>query len=87
MEPLTALYERLQQIEDWQRDNLQECINDVSAAFDINMGKIAQPLRVAITGGSMSPSIDMTLALIGKRRVIARLEKALDLIRERADKV
>ena len=82
--PLTALYERLCQIEEWQSDVLQQCINDVSAEFDINMGKIAQPLRVAGTGGSMSPSIDMTLTLLGKPRVIHRLAHALALVEERA---
>ena len=84
LEPLTALYERLCQVDDWQRDVLQQCINDVSAEFNINMGKIAQPLRVAITGSSMSPSIDMTLTLLGKSRVILRLEHALQIIRVRA---
>ena len=83
-EPLTALYDCLQHVDNWQRDVLQQCINDVSAQFDINMGKIAQPLRVAITGSSMSPSIDMTLTLLGKKRVIARLENALAYIRVRA---
>ena len=82
--PLTALYERLRNVDEWQQEVLQQCINDVSAQFDINMGKIAQPLRVAVTGGSMSPAIDMTLTLLGKKRVIERLETALERIRERA---
>lgn len=83
--PLTALYERLTTLDPWTSDALQQCINDVSAAFDINMGKIAQPLRVAVTGSSMSPSIDMTLMLLGKPRVLKRLEYALALIHERAE--
>jgi glutamyl-tRNA synthetase len=86
LEPLTALYERFCTINDWQHDVLQQCVNDVSAEFDINMGKIAQPLRVAVTGSSMSPSIDMTLALLGKQRVIHRLEYALQYVRARAEK-
>jgi glutamyl-tRNA synthetase len=48
------------------------------------MGKIAQPLRVAVTGGSISPSIDMTLTLLGKKRVLARIEDALHVIKKRA---
>ncbi|AHE66486.1 glutamate--tRNA ligase [Legionella oakridgensis] len=84
LEPLTALYERLQHVEQWQHDVLQQCINDVSAAFNINMGKIAQPLRVAVTGSSMSPSIDRTLTLLGKSRVLNRLQQALQRIRERS---
>lgn len=85
LEPLSALHARLSQVTDWERDVLQSCINDVSAEFDINMGKIAQPLRVAITGSSMSPSIDMTLTLLGRSRVLSRLERALGWIHERAN--
>ena len=84
LEPLTALYERLKVLNEWQKDKIQECINEVSAQFDINMGKIAQPLRVAVTGSGMSPSIDMTLYLLGKQRVLSRLEGALEKIRIRA---
>jgi glutamyl-tRNA synthetase len=85
LEPLSKLHERLSHATDWNRDVLQTCINDVSAEFDLNMGKIAQPLRVAITGSSMSPSIDMTLTLLGKKRVLERLERALGWIQERVN--
>ena len=85
LEPLTALYQRLEGLDDWQKDGIMSCITDVSMAFDMNLGKIAQPLRVAVTGSSMSPSIDATLVLLGKRRVVMRLEQALQWIRQRAD--
>lgn len=84
LEPLNALYERFSDLNDWQDDALQQCINEVSASFDMNMGKIAQPLRVAVTGSSMSPAIGVTLALLGKTRVLARLHSALLRIRQRA---
>ncbi|QBR83528.1 glutamate--tRNA ligase [Legionella israelensis] len=83
-EPLKELYERLQQLSDWQRDLIQEVINDVSAKFDLNMAKVAQPLRVAVTGSSTSPSIDMTLTLLGRKRVLTRLQEALGRIKARA---
>lgn len=84
LEPLARLYERLKQENDWSVEYLQQLINEVSAEFDINMSKIGQPLRVAVTGGSMSPAIDATLALIGKSKTLARLEYALGRVRERA---
>lgn len=83
LEPLTALYERLKTVESWEKEYLQECINDISVQFDINMGKIAQPLRVAVTGSGMSPSIDMTLMLLGKERVLTRLGFALEQLKMR----
>ena len=82
--PLTALHTCLSQVQDWQREVLQQCINDVGAQFNLNMGKIAQPLRVAVTGSSMSPSIDVTLVLLGKARVLKRLEYALLRIQQRS---
>ncbi|CEK10016.1 glutamate--tRNA ligase [Legionella hackeliae] len=84
LSPLETLLQKFQGISLWEKDALQECINDVSAEFDMNMGKIAQPLRVAVTGSSMSPAIDMTLTLLGKERTLARLEQGLERIRLRA---
>jgi glutamyl-tRNA synthetase len=84
LEPLTALYERLKTVQIWEKEHLQECVNDISAKFEINMAKIAQPLRVAVTGSGMSPSIDITLELLGKERVLTRLEIALQQLRIRA---
>ncbi|ARG96916.1 glutamate--tRNA ligase [Legionella micdadei] len=84
LEPLEALYKLLHQLEHWDSESLQQCINDVSAEFDVNMSKIAQPLRVAVTGSSVSPAIAMTLNLLGKQRTLSRLDFALKYIRERA---
>lgn len=83
LEPLEKIREKLVALDEWQDENLHQIIVDIAAEFDIKMGKIAQPLRVAISGGSVSPSIDVTLRLIGKKRVIARLDLALDYIRRR----
>ena len=41
------------------------------------LGKIAQPLRVAVTGGTVSPPIDATVALLGTERAMARLDATL----------
>jgi glutamyl-tRNA synthetase len=44
------------------------------------MGKVGMPLRVAVTGVGQSPSIDAVMQLIGKERVLARLDKVLALL-------
>jgi len=44
------------------------------------MGKVGQPLRVAVTGGSFSPPIDQTVAKIGRRNSLARIQRAIELI-------
>ncbi len=58
LEPLVLLLAKFSELEDWQTDSIADCINQVSTEFAINMSKIAQPLRVAVTGSGMSPSID-----------------------------
>ncbi len=84
LDPLVKIRENLSSLDEWQNENLHQIVVDTAAEFDIKMGKIAQPLRVAITGGSVSPSIDDTLRLIGKERVLTRLDLALDYVSRRA---
>jgi len=83
-EPLTRLRDELQCLDQWQDEIIHQTIDEVITEFDIKLGKIAQPLRVAITGSTVSPSIDTTLRLLGKERSISRLDKALSFIEQRA---
>ncbi len=83
LKPLEKIRESFAVLCKWQDENLHQIIVDTAAQFDIKMGKITQPLRVAVTGGSVSPSIDITLRLIGKKRVLARIDLALEYIRRR----
>lgn len=69
-----------EQISDWSAEPLHAVVHEVAEALDLKLGKVAQPLRVAISGGSISPPIDMTLELVGKERVLQRLSLALDYI-------
>ena len=86
LEPLSAARAALVAIEDWSRGAIEECIRVIAEQSDINMGKLGQPLRVATTGGSVSPPIDATLWLIGRKRVVERLDRAIAFIKERASK-
>ena len=72
---------------EWQAAELSAAIEDCAAAHEINMGKLGQPIRVAVTGGLVSPPIDVTVALVGRERTLARLDKAIELIRARAENV
>ena len=67
-------------LSDWNDAAIHELIANAAQEFNLKMGKIAQPLRVAVTGNTMSPSIDKTLYLIGKKRVLARLDQAIQAI-------
>lgn len=81
--PLLAMQTELAAIEDWSPANLQAAIDKVAAELGVGMGKVAQPLRVAITGAGMSPSIDKTLWLLGKQRSLEGIAKALTYIEAR----
>lgn len=83
-EPLQALRERLASLGSWEDGTLQEIINEVAEEHGLKLGKLAQPLRVAVTGGPVSPSIDATLRLLGRDRSLDRIDRALDYIRRRA---
>ncbi len=83
--PLMALRDQLEALESWKGEVIHNAIIEVAERFDIKMGKLAQPLRVAITGNSMSPPIDVTASLIGKERVLKRIDLALEYIQNRMD--
>ena len=72
----TELKERLSKIE-WKREQISEAIKAVVAAHKLKMPKIAMPLRVMVTGGAQTPSVDAVLELIGRDEVLARMEKQL----------
>ncbi len=81
--PLQALLKNLQALEDWSPGPLHAVIDRVAAELEVGMGKVAQPLRVALTGTGVSPSIDKTLWLMGRQRSLAGIEKALKFIEAR----
>lgn len=76
---LNLVLNDLQRVDNWQKDVLQKCISDIVVAEDVGFGKLAQPLRVAVTGSTKTPSIDITLELLGKGRVINRLIQILEI--------
>ena len=85
LEPLRAVREALAGLEDWNREALHAAIDAVAEQQAMKFGKIAQPLRVAVTGSGVSPSIDVTLQLLGRDKTLSRLERALELIERRID--
>ncbi len=78
--PLDGLLEALSALEHWQAEAIHQVIIDLAESLELKMGKVAQPFRVAITGGAVSPSIDITAQLIGRDRVLKRLEKAREFV-------
>ncbi len=83
--PLESVSKKFNQLSEWSSENIESCIKDTVASYDITMGKLGQPLRVAVTGGSVSPPIDKTIWLIGKDRILRRLEQAIKIIEKKLE--
>jgi glutamyl-tRNA synthetase len=66
---------------DWKAGPIHEAIQAQAEAGGLGLGKVAQPIRVAVSGGSVSPPIDQTLAILGREETLARLERAIAFAR------
>ncbi len=86
-EPLQALLEKLETLDEWQPQALQASVQATADELAIGFGKIGMPLRVALMGHGQSPGIDQTLWLTGRDRSLLRIRQALDWIAERAANV
>jgi glutamyl-tRNA synthetase len=69
----------LARLDDWSAAAIHELISGVAAAKGVALGKLAQPIRLAVCGGTVSPPIDATLAILGKSEALSRLGRALAL--------
>jgi glutamyl-tRNA synthetase len=74
---LKVLQHRLDALPEWTRVSVHSALEVLAAEQAVGLGKVAQPLRVAVTGGTISPPIDLTLELLGRERSLARLKAVL----------
>jgi glutamyl-tRNA synthetase len=83
-QPLRAIGNRLADLAVWEPGRLDAAVRLAAEELEIGMGKIAQPLRVALTGSAVSPGIDKTLWLTGRERSLTRIRRALEYVLVRA---
>jgi glutamyl-tRNA synthetase len=84
-EPLTLTRRVLAELTAWTPENLHQAVVYVAESLNLKLGKVAQPLRVAIAGRAASPGIDVTLHLVGRDACLRRIDRALDYIGERME--
>lgn len=85
LDALEKLADALAGLDEWSMATIESAFEQAcKAAGDLKLGKLAQPVRVAVTGTTASPGIYETVEVVGRERVVARLRKAADFIRERA---
>jgi glutamyl-tRNA synthetase len=83
-EPLVRLREALAGVAQWAPDVLHQVVKDVAEALGLKLGKVAQPLRVAVVGRAASPGIDVTLYLVGREACLRRIDRAVEFIAQRS---
>ncbi|TBR38895.1 MULTISPECIES: glutamate--tRNA ligase [Dyella] len=62
---------------EWTPEAIHQAVEQIAAKLELGMGKIAQPLRVAMTGTQVSPSIDHTVFLAGREEALSRIDVAI----------
>ena len=77
---LESLKQQYSELQDWSADAIHHVVEETVNTLEIGFGKVGQPLRLAVTGHGKSPSIDVTLELLGKEKTLKRLEQAMGYI-------
>jgi glutamyl-tRNA synthetase len=80
-EALDAVRLKLAALVDWERGEIHAAIDLAVKELGVGFGKVAMPLRTAVTGGSPSPDLDLTLFLVGRDATVRRIDMAIETIR------
>jgi len=75
--PLMEARARLAALPQWTQETVAAALRETAGVLELGMGKVAQPLRVAMTGTQVSPDIGWTVYLAGRDEALARLDAAL----------
>jgi glutamyl-tRNA synthetase len=81
VEMLTDIKTRLEALPAWTLESLEKIVEDYCTEKQLGMGKVAQPIRIVVTGSTVSPSLNETLEALGKERTIKRFDRALAMLK------
>jgi glutamyl-tRNA synthetase len=74
---VAAVTEELAMLSDWTAPAIHAVVSGFAARENLALGKLAQPIRLAVCGGTVSPPIDATLVILGRDQTLARLAAAV----------
>ena len=80
LETLTFALEVLSKLTEWNETELDMALIKVRDYFNLPIPKVNQPMRIALVGSTVSPSLGLTLELFGKEKSLKRIQKAIDFI-------
>jgi len=72
---------KLTAVPDWTEEGIHAVFTGLMEELALKLGKIAQPIRVALTGGTASPGLFEVMQILGKEQTLARLNAALTTVR------
>jgi glutamyl-tRNA synthetase len=75
---LNRIHSRLTALAEWDAGSVEAAIREVAEASGAKLGKLAQPLRAALTGRTTSPGIFDVLALLGRQESLARIADQME---------
>ena len=78
---LLFLQKKLSVVSDWNEANIAQILDDAKNNLGLSIPKVNQPIRIALTGNTKSPSLDLTLCLFGQDESLQRIEKAIQFIK------
>ena len=84
LEPLEAVRAKLGAIARWEPALLHAAVIECAEALSLSLAKVAQPLRVALTGTAASPAIELTLQMVGRDAALSRIDRAIAYVQDRA---
>ncbi|MBB6091618.1 glutamyl-tRNA synthetase [Povalibacter uvarum] len=74
---LRSVHAKLSALSAWTAAAIHDAVNEVATTSSIGLGKVAQPIRVAVSGTSVSPPIDVTLEVLGRETTLSRIDRAI----------
>ena len=77
---LSDLHTLVKRIDEWNEESLDHLLLNYRNENELSVPKVNQPIRIALTGSTNSPSLGMTLYLFEKEEVLKRIEKLIDLV-------
>ena len=75
-----SIKDALLKIDDWNENNIDTVLKTFQTNNDLPVPKVNQPIRIALTGSTKSPSLGLTLSIFGKDQSITRIQNLIDTL-------
>ncbi len=79
---LSVVHDVLAELPEWEDEAIHDAIQRACEQLGVKLGKVGPPIRIAVTGSGSSPSLEVTLRLIGRERSLQRIQRAVNFIQK-----